>query len=138
MQIPNTMQAFPSPALIAVTDNVRALIYHAHDRTVELLDTVTADQDHEKETEHTAFDRDLRDREHAREELYQRLSKTLERLVQQHHIMHVALCAPEERLEGLKEHLHINLLKKVFVCVGKNLTGDDPLDIVAHVQEAAS
>ncbi len=137
MQIPNSLQAFPHPALIAVTDNARALIFEVSDRTINLLQTLSADV-HERETEHTFFDRDMHNKEHVREELFTNLAKTLHSLLQQKKIEHVALVAPEERMETLKEHLPMDVLKKVFSEVPKNLTGEDLLEIVGHVQEAAS
>ena len=49
----------------------------------------------------------------------------------------MAVTAPQEHVNELKESLHVDLLKVATAWVGKNLTNDDLLDIVRHVQEEA-
>ncbi|MFH1405319.1 MAG: hypothetical protein ABIH21_04465 [Patescibacteria group bacterium] len=138
MQIPNNLQAFPYPAFIATTDNVRAMIYKAEDRTIELVAELPEKKKETEESEHTTINLDDRALEKKCAEFYDSLSTALQTLTEKNHVNYLAIICPQERMEELKEHLHIQLLKKVFVYIGKNLVNEDPIDLVAHVQEEAS
>ena len=71
----------------------------------------------------------------SREQLYTELSKDLMHRLQNLEFETLAFCAPEENMNELKESLHIDLIKRAHAFVERNLTNDDPIDIVAHVQE---
>jgi protein required for attachment to host cells len=145
MQIPLRLRPFPVPTLIVVTDNVRANIFHAQDRALNLVQTISTKLE-PMEQERVAVKlgsggmRSGEQHEHnvewAREQLYRELSEDLMRRLKRKEFDSLVLCAPEEHMNELKESLHIDLVKRVDASVERNLTNDDPIDIVAHVQEA--
>jgi protein required for attachment to host cells len=145
MQIPQTLHPFPKPTLVVVTDNVRAKLYLATDRSVNLVHTISTKLE-PMEQERVAIrtgSGDMRsgeqhehNEEWAREQLYGELSTDLMHRLQNGAFEDLALCAPEENMNELKESLHMDLLKRASVFVEKHLTGEDPIDIVAYVQEA--
>jgi protein required for attachment to host cells len=145
MQLPEEFHAFAQPTLIVVTDNVHAKIYRAEGRDVELVHTISTKTE-TLEGEHVEIDTgsgDVRSgepedhrRDWSREQLYEKLSEELMRRLKAGEFQSLAMCVPEENANALKESLHVDLLKIAEAWVEKNLTNDDPLDIVLHVQEA--
>jgi len=145
MQIPESYSPFLKPTFIVTTDNVQAKLYLAHDRSVTLVHSISTKLE-PMEQERVAIrtgSGDMRSGENhehnqawARERLYTELSTDLMHRLHNHEFEALALCAPEEHMNELKESLHIDLIKRTVAFVEKHLTGDEPIDIVAHVQEA--
>ena len=145
MQIPDTLHPFEKPTLIVVTDSVQAKLWRADGRTLEGPEQIDAQTGLEQDTEHVsgqspggahfAENRDQASRD-SREHLYHALSKTLMDRLHKQEFEVLVFTVPEEHENELKETLHVDLLKRALTFVPKHLTNDDPLDIVAHVQEA--
>lgn len=145
MQLPEHFRAFNQPTFIAVTDNVRAKLYRAEGREIELVHTIStkADKLDRERVEIDTGSGDVRsgepedDRQDwSREKLYDQLSVELMRRLRAGEFEALAVCVPQENVNALKESFHVDLLKVAGVWVEKMLTNDDPLDIVLHVQEA--
>ncbi len=144
MQIPLRLHPFPVPTLIVVTDNVHAKIFRAEDRALNLVHTISTKLE-PVEQERVAIrtgSGDMRSGEQhehniewAREQLYAELSLDLMRRLQNREFEALALCASAENMNELKESLHMDLVKRAHAFVERNLANDDPIDIVAHVQE---
>jgi len=145
MQLPQEFRAFIHPTLIAVTDNVQAKLYRAEGHDVELVHTISTKADI-LEGERVEIDTgsgDVRSgepedhrKDWSREQLYEQLSEELMRRLKAGEFESLAVCVPQENVNELKESLHVDLLKITEAWVEKNLTNDDPLDIVMHLQEA--
>ncbi len=144
MQIPEQLNAFDVPTLIAVTDNVQAKLFRAEGREVTLLTTLSTKAEHEPQDRVAirtgAGDmRSGEQQEHKhkreREQLYDELSADLWRRFQNNEFEALAVCVPQEHANELKETLHVELLKVADVWVEKHLTNDELLDIITHVQE---
>ncbi len=144
MQLPQSFHPLLKPPLIVATDNVQAKLFLAHDRSINLVHTITTKlepMEHERVAIRTAGgmrsgEQHEHNEEWAREQLYRELSDDLMYRLQNKEFETLALCAPEENMNELKESLHIDLVKATDTYVEKHLTGEDPIDIAAHVQEA--
>jgi hypothetical protein len=71
----------------------------------------------------------------SREQLYEQLSKNLMHRLQNKEFEELAFTVPEENKNALQDSLHIDLLKHAHVFIPKHLTGEEPLDLAAWVQE---
>lgn len=145
MQLPEQFRPFGQPTMIAVTDNVQAKLYRADGREIVLIHTISTKADHldKDRVEIDTGSGDIRSgepeddrQEWSREKLYEQLSEELVRRLRAGEFERLAVCVAEENANELKETLHVDLLKAADTWVEKLLTNDDPLDIVAHVQEA--
>jgi protein required for attachment to host cells len=144
MQLSAKFKAFDKPTMIVVTDNVRAKLFLAKDRDVELVHMIS------KKAESTDGEHNLsvnaagphgnrpdpHNREWSREQLYEALSPELMLRMAKGEFERLAFCAPEEDMNDLKESMHIDLLKRVDAYVEKNLCNDELPDIILHVQMA--
>jgi len=144
MQIPQTFQPFPKSTIIVITDNVQAKLYHAFDREFTYLETLSSDYpSHENQEQYSmqtpggmhSGEQSEKTRIISRDKLYHKLSKNLLFRLQKNEFETLVFTAPEEDLEELKESLHIDLFKRTFAWIPKNLTYEDSLDLVAHIQE---
>lgn len=144
MQLPEELHAFSHVTMIAVTDNVQAKLFRAVDRDVELI-TVISTKLEPMEQERVQIvtgsggarsgEQHEDNQKWTREQLYEQLDADLMRRHQLGEFEALAFCVPQERMNDLKESLHVDLLKVTNAWVGKLLTNDDVEDIVAHVQE---
>lgn len=143
MQLPDRFRPFTKPMLIAVTDNVQAKLYLVKDHTITLVNTVSTKLEHVDQDRMAiktgggmrSGDAHEDNVKWERETLYNELSKDLMHRMQEGEYEELALTAPPEHMNELKESLHIDVLKRTVASVEKLLTGDDPVDIVAHVEE---
>lgn len=144
MQIPEQLRGFNKPTLVVVTDNTQAKIYLANGRQVVFTGGLASDYPPKFETERTSTmtpggvhsaEQSERLQAISRERLYHELSDDLMRRLQNKEFERLALAAPEERLEELKESLHIDLLKRADRFLPKNLVGSNPVDIAMHFEE---
>ena|SRR3989344_3275877 len=145
MHLPQSFRPFPHPTLIAVTDHIHAKLFLAEQRTVNSLETLevrpdTLDRDRvaiqTSGGQMVSGEQDGEPTEWSREKLYALLSKNLMQRLSRHEFEDLVLTVPGEHENDLKESLHIDLLKRVRVCIPKLLTHEDLLDVVAHVEEA--
>ncbi|MFC1787611.1 host attachment protein [Patescibacteria group bacterium] len=144
MQLPQSFYSFDEPMLIAVTDSTQARLFLADGRTVEEIETITADHlplgDQERYHTQTPSGTVTKEqtenlKEISREELYTALSENLRHRYQKNEFTKLAFAVPKEHLNELKETIHIDLLKITQVFIPKLLTREDPLEIVARTQE---
>ncbi len=143
MQLPDRFRPFTKPMMIAVTDNVQAKLYLAKDRTVTLVHTISTKLEH-VDQDRVAIktgggmrsgDAHEDNVSWEREQLYSELSKDLMHRMQEGEYEELALAAPQEHMNELKESLHIDVLKLASIFIEKHLTGEEPLDVVGHVEE---
>jgi len=130
--------------LIVVIDSVQAKLYRAHERTIEPVSVISAQTDtldRERLAVKTGAG-DMRSAEPednrkawSREQLYEGLSADLMKRLQNGEFEELAIAVPEEHKNALEDSLHIDLLKRVKVTIPKLLTGEEPLDLAAWVQE---
>ncbi len=146
MHIPVQLHPFPSATLIIVTNNEQAKMYRAADREIELIrhistkaDKLEKDRNAVKRGDGSMGSAEQEDdrKEWSREHLYESLNKDLMRRWQNKEFETLVFTVPHEHLEELKESLHIDLLKRTQVFVPKNLMGEELIDLIGHVQEAA-
>ena len=145
MQLPEDLHPFRVPTLIAVTDNVQAKLFLANDREIELVHTISTKlEPMEQERVQIITGGGAKSGENhednqqwTREQLYIQLDADLVARLRNGDFEALAVTVPQENINELKESLHVDLLKVADVWVGKNLTNDDLLDIVQHVQEEA-
>jgi len=144
MQLSGKFKAFDEPTMIVVTDNVRAKLFLAKDRDVELVQIIAKPTDkleHERmkvvtgSGDNRSGEQDPENLKWSREQLYEALSPELMKRMKNSEFERLAITAPEDDMNELKESLHIELLKRVDAYVQKNLTNDELADIVLHVQE---
>ena len=143
MKIPSNLKSFSQPTLIVVTDSTQAKFFLADGRSLEEKEVM--ENRHEASSDHrdknqtpdghifTEETENLKDT--TREELYGMLSKKLMQELKQGIFEKLAFTVPADLENELKESLHLDLLKRANIFVPKLLTNDDPLDIVAHIQE---
>jgi hypothetical protein len=145
MQIPEAFYAFEKPTLIAVTDNVRAKIYRAEDRTIKLIKEITSGYPAHTNEERASIitpsgthsaEQQEKEKVISREKLYRKLDTEIVALTQKEPHDFLVYCAPEERMKELQDHVHMKLYKLVQMWYPKNLVNDEPIEIVAHIQEA--
>lgn len=146
MTIPQDLHPFRVPTLIAVTDNVQAKLFLANDREIELVHTISTKLD-PMEQERVQIitgsggarsgEQHEDNQKWTREQLYAQLDGDLTARLRNGEFEALAVTAPQEHVNELKESLHVDLLKVADVWVGKLLTNDDLVDIVQHVQEEA-
>jgi protein required for attachment to host cells len=140
MQIPQPFFAFEKPTLIAVTDNTRAKIYRAEDREITLVKEITTQPPAHKHEEQPTLvnpsDKNEKEKVATREKLYRKLDAELVAITQKEPHDYLVYCAPQERMSDLQDHVHVKLYKLVQMWYPKNLINDDPIEIVAHIQEA--
>lgn len=143
MQLPNNLREFDVPTLLVVTDNTQAKLYLVNGRSVTFAGQLSSDYPPRDSVERTstATPAGMHSAEQSeklkvvsRAKLYHELSDELMRRLQKQEFVRLALAAPEERLEDLKESLHIDLLKRTEQFLPKNLVGSDPIDIVMHFE----
>lgn len=145
MQLPSSFRPFRKSTIIVATDHVQAKLFLANDRLVEPLQAISVKADRMMDRDRSAVKRggvvvaaqhEDEPQEWSREELYTKLSAELMRRLQNKEFETLAFTVPEEHENELKETLHIDLLKRARVFVPKLLTNEEPLDLVAHIQEA--
>jgi protein required for attachment to host cells len=145
MTLSDKFKAFEEPTMIVVTDNVRAKLFLAKDRDVELVGMISKEADNivgEREAVVTGAgdmrsgEQDPENLKWSREQLYAALSPELMKRLQAGEFERLALCAPQEDMNEMKESLHIDLLKRTDAYVEKNLCNDELPDIILHVQMA--
>jgi protein required for attachment to host cells len=145
MQIPEPFYAFEKPTLIAVTDNARAKIYCAEDRTIKLVKEITSGHPSHTNEERASMitpsgqhsaEQNEKDKVVSREKLYRKLDAEIVTLSQKESYDYLVYCAPQEHMKELQDHVHMKLYKLVQMWYPKNLVNDDPIEIVAHIQEA--
>lgn len=145
MQLPVSLRTFDAPTLIAATDNVHAKLYFVSGRDVALVETIstkTEVMEHERNAVKlgtgamsSAEPEDHR-QQWSREQLYEKLNVDLRQRLARGEFEHLAFTVPHDVMNELKESLHIDLLKRVIAYVPKNIVGEEPIDVVAHVLEA--
>ena len=145
MQIPEQFFAFEKPTLIAVTDNMRAKIYRAEGHLIELVKEITSGSPSHTNEEHASIvapsqmhsvEQNEKDKVISREKLYRKLDAEIVVLTQKEPHDYLVYCAPEEYMKELQDHVHMKLYKLVQMWYPKNLVNDDPIELVAHIQEA--
>ncbi len=145
MQIPEHLRPFEEPTLIVVTDHVHAKLYRAVGRDIEAIETITTKADLMPQERHevgrggelSAADPEDDRQEWSREQLYEKLNEDLHSRLQRGEFANIAFTVPHENVNLLKESLRIDLLKRASIFVPKNLVGEDIIDLVDHIQEAA-
>lgn len=143
MQIPQKLQDFKKPTMIAVTDSVQAKLYLARERSVNYVATITSSYPPKDDVERTSGESSSGSHfseqsekldEVSREKLYIALSKDLMHRHQAGEFEELTITVPQEHMNELKESIHIDLLKLTSAWVPKLLTNDDIKDILMHVE----
>ena len=144
MQIPETFFPFPKSVVIAVTDSTQAKLYFADDRLFEPLETISSDYPPKENEErysmktpsgtHSAEQHELT-KQLSRDKLYRLLNEKLMTYLEKEKMEALVICAPEEHMETLRESLNMKLYKRTEVWISKLLINEDPIDLIAIIQE---
>lgn len=144
MKIPSEYGVFDAPTLIAVTDSVHAKLYLAEANEVEQIADIDSHYPPRDNAERASgqapggahyAEESENEKIISREKLYNALSKDLMERLNNKAFETLAITAPEEHMNELKETLHVDLLKRISVEVPKLLTNESTGDIVAHIKE---
>lgn len=125
MEISEHYAPFAKKTLIVVTNNDMARLFHVEGRTMDALSALGREPTEELMEPFTLEER---------QELYQKLNKTLQK-----HLAggyeDIVLCAPEVRREELVEELHPDVMTAVGEVIPKNLAALEESQIMRILQE---
>ena len=71
----------------------------------------------------------------SRDKLYRLLNEKLMKYLEKEKMEALVICAPEEHMETLRESLNMKLYKRTEVWISKLLINEDPIDLIAIIQE---
>ncbi|MFZ2804482.1 MAG: hypothetical protein WA001_04620 [Patescibacteria group bacterium] len=138
MQLPEHLQHFPHPALILVSDSVKAKFFLAGGDSLQELDGVFVPRGNEK-TEPSpdgkriaGFDADVDDGPRLHDFIHQLVAKT-DALVKQHGIAHIHLVMPAEVEHQFSGHLPKEDKEKIGQTLHHDLMNEDPLKIIERL-----
>ncbi|HBR81144.1 MAG: hypothetical protein UX09_C0006G0018 [Candidatus Uhrbacteria bacterium GW2011_GWE2_45_35] len=147
MQIPSSLQPFPKKTLIVVTNSYKAKLFEADDRLLKTAGEVDVTSDliqdsGERETINlggggfASNDEIGAKKEHiTKDHFYNALNKELMHRLQNNEFAALVFTVPGDLKNELMESLHGQLLKKTALFIPMNLINEEPLEIIAAIQE---
>ena len=146
MHIPEELSSFAKPTLLVVSDNEHALFFSIQDRELTASGTIELHYPDKDDTQRTSgrsaggrhFAEQSEKLEDEGEHRFAHLlAKELHERLQKGTYEEFMLTAPQERLHEFTNALHTDVKAKLVKTYGKQVTKENPIDILKRIHEAA-
>ena len=146
MQIPAELPAFSKPTLLVVSDNEHALFFTIHDQELTPSGKIKLHYQDKGDAQRTSgrspggahfAEQSEKLEDEGEHRFAHMLAKELHERLQKGTYEEFMLTAPQERLHEFTNALHTDVKAKLVKTYGKQVTKENPIDILKRIHEAA-